>query len=126
MIVADNVFREEGNRKVHIAGTFNLISASTFPARHDSMCLYLAVTNVPTGEHLVRIVFSYLGSEEEELFRAEGPIRSESPLGVTEIVMDFKQVVFPKPGVMEISFHLGDEFVRRRTLKIRQTGESVE
>ena len=122
MLVADNVFREENTSKVHIAGTFNRITASEFPARHDSLSLFLAVTELRRGEHKARIVFSYLDEDEQELLRAEGPITAEGPLQVSELYFRFRGVVFPKPGTIQIAFYIDGEPVQSRKLEIVQTG----
>ncbi len=125
MVVADNIFREEGSRKVHIAGTFNRISASNFPVRHDSMSLYLAVTNLREGKHKAKLQLNYLEREEKQLLRAEGPVVAKGPLDVAELSFCFRGLVFPKPGTVEIAFYLDDEFVQRRKLLVTQTSEET-
>jgi hypothetical protein len=124
MLVADSVFREEGTRKVHIAGTFNYISAAKFPARHDSLSLFLAVTELRAGEHKARIEFSYRDEDEQKVLEAEGPINAKSPLQVSELNFRFRGIVFPKPGTIEIAFYLDDEPIQIRKFKVLK--KSVE
>lgn len=121
MLVADSVFREEGTSKVHIAGTFNQITAAKFPAYQRSMSLFLAITNLMAGKHSGKVVFNYLEDEEKQLLCAEGPIEAESPLQVVELNFCFRGVVFPKPGTLEIAFFLDDEPIQRRKLILVET-----
>lgn len=119
MLIADKVFREEATRKVHIAGTFSMINAKSYPALHNTMHLYLALTNVMPGEHKGKVRFVYLDDEHEtELLRMEGPIVAKDELEVVELNFCFRQIIFPRPGTLEIRFHLDNQHISRRTFQL--------
>lgn len=121
MLVADKVFREEGTSKCHIAGTFSVIHASTFPVVHDTMHVYLALSDAIIGTHTGRVVFAYADGTEKELVKVEGPIEIKDRLHVVELNFCFRRVRFPKPGNLEISFFLDGEYVMHRQFTVKKS-----
>ena len=115
MIIADRVFREEGNGKMHISGTFNRIGAAKFPLPWHLFHVYLAFTDVPVGKHQAKLTFRYVDNPDADvLCSAQGPIESKDRLRAIEMNMAFQGLVLPRPGTIEIAFFLDDELVGRR------------
>ncbi len=112
MLVADKVIREQLTHKVYILGTFNSIIARQFPTVHDTMNVYLALTDASPGTHKARLEFVYIDEgptlEERPLLRTGGPLAFKDKLQVVEFNMELRQVRFPKPGVVDIRFFLDD------------------
>ena len=119
MLVADKVFREEGTGKSHIAGTFSRMTARKFPVMREAMHVYLALTDIAPGEHGCEIKFSYLDSDQEVL-SARCEIRSEDKLQVIEINYCLRRAVLPRPGQMEIAFHMDGQYVTRRKFALEE------
>ena len=119
MLVADKVFREEGTGKSHISGTFSRIMSAKFPAPHDTMHVYLALTDIDPGEHDCEIKFSYLDDKEpSDIISAVSRIKAEDRLQVVEINYCFRRTVFPRPGRLEIAFYMDGNYVLRRRFEV--------
>ncbi len=119
MLVADRVFREEGTGKSHISGTFSRVVSAKFPAPHDTMHVYLALTDIDPGEHDCEIKFSYLdGQEPSDIISAVSRIKAEDKLQVVEINYCFRRTVFPRAGRLEIAFYMDGSYVLRRRFEV--------
>jgi len=118
MVVADGVVREEETHKCYILGTFSSIIASQYPSFHDRLHLYVAVTDMRPGEHVGQIRMNYLDDEATPLLETHGPILSRTPIEVIELNFCFRGIVFPKPGALEIAFHVDDEVIQSRKLQL--------
>ena len=108
MLVADKVFREEGTGKSHIAGTFSRLGARKFPWVHDTMHVYLALTDIAPGTHACEARFTYL---------------DDDALQVIEINYCFRRAAFPRPGELEIAFYMDDQYVMRRKFVVARVGK---
>ena len=122
MLVADKVFREEGTGKSHIAGTFSRLGARKFPWVHDTMHVYLALTDIAPGTHACEARFTYL-DDDAQLLSAKSEIKSDDKLQVIEINYCFRRAAFPRPGELEIAFYMDDQYVMRRKFVVARVGK---
>ena len=121
MLVADKVFREEGTGKSHIAGTFSRLTSRTFPVMHDTMHVYLALTDINPGTHGCEVKFAYIdaeGTDSTEVLSAKSEIKCIDKLQVIEINYCFRRAVFPRPGRLEIAFYMDGQYVMRRKFEL--------
>jgi hypothetical protein len=121
VLVADRVFREEGSRKVHIAGIFNTLNATSFPCLHPCLHIYVAFTDAKEGSHPAKVRFVYLDEAQTELLVAEGPVDVPDRLGVVEINFAFSNVLLPKPGLIAVEFWLDGVLVGSRKVSLLKT-----
>ena len=92
-----------GDGKLNVMGVFNDINATNFPARHASMYL-VAKLGAELGEYGQNRNFSVilLDQDANQIMDIQGQF--EVPKGQmgrkpeVNIILDLKDVVFPKPG----------------------------
>lgn len=124
MLIADKVIREERTHKVYILGTFNSIYARSFPSVHDSLHVYLALTEATSGRHAARIEMVYLEQgpdlQEQALLKTEMPIVFTDKLQVMEFNIEFRGIRLPKAGTLDVRFYLDGEFICSRQLRVAQ------
>lgn len=95
-LVADFIFQALQG-KWCIIGVFNRIFSPVFPAIHQSLGLFLSLTDVPPGEHKVGVVF--FDSDHRQL--AVGPkvgININDRLAQVDIGIQTYALVLPHPG----------------------------
>jgi hypothetical protein len=118
-LLADKVFREMETGKVHIAGTFNRLSAYAFPMLHPQFFTYIAISDLSIGEHSLMMELQYFESGEK-LLRVDQKIKSSSPLEVIEVSMCFNQIVFKDPGNVELILSLNGQIMQTRKLVLKK------
>jgi hypothetical protein len=107
-----------GDGKLNVMGVFNDINAYNFPARHPSMHLVVKLA-AELGEFGQRRNFTVklLDEDGNQIFDLSGPFdipkieKGRKP--EVNIILDLKDIVFPKPGayqfvVMVDKDHKGD------------------
>ncbi|MBM3320442.1 MAG: hypothetical protein FJY73_07175 [Candidatus Eisenbacteria bacterium] len=123
MLIADKVFREEGSKKIHIAGTFNTINlgpSNETPGFH----VFVAVTEVSSDDHKGELVLEYLDEPRIEIGRLSGPVKGPpDKLSVIELNFGLPPLRVPRPGRVRISFFLDGQYVAGRDVRVvRQEG----
>lgn len=92
-----------GDGKLNVMGVFNDINATNFPARHASMYL-VAKLGAELGEYGQNRNFSVvlLDQDGNQIMDVQGQLEiPKSQLGRkpdVNIILDLKDVIFPKPG----------------------------
>ncbi len=121
MLIADKVFREEGTKKVHVAGVFDRINLGS--GTSPPFCAYIALTEIGIGVHRGRLLFEYLDEPRMEVFRAEGPVPApDSPLDTVDLILQFPPFHLPRPGVLQLSFFFDDEYIIGRKVAVALKG----
>ena len=121
MLFADKIFREEGTKKVHIAGVFWAILASRFP-----ICLNFGVYQVFTdmmgqANQTGLMDISYLDGNQEKIAKISSQVTiNPDRLGYTELIFNFSNLPIIRPGVLKLSFELNGQEINSRTLKVEQ------
>jgi len=105
--------------KVHIAGTFNQLSAFSYPMVHPQFFTYIAVTGLQSGSHQLGLELSYFDSGEK-LLKVDQEINSGGPLEVIEMNMCFNQIMFKKHGNVELVLKLNDQIMQTRKLILKK------
>ena len=121
-LLADKVFREMETGKVHVAGTFNQLSATRFPMVHPQVYVYLALTDLKAGKRILDIEMHYIESGEK-VVKVSQPMESPGPLEVIEFNLCFNHLSFRQPGNVELILSCDDEIVATRMLKIRESDQ---
>jgi hypothetical protein len=124
-LLADKVFREMETGKVHIAGTFNQLSSTTFPMVHPHFFLYLAITELTEGQRNVGLQLRYLETGLKVL-SVEQPIQSRGPLDVIEINLCFNSVRFASEGNIECLLTVDGCDAMTRMLKLKKVEPTQE
>ena len=121
MIVCDNVHRDQSSGKYFLLGTFSTIVAAQVPCKHPAMFLFVSVTEcrdkTPLTVRLVRV--DAHGGDDEPLANVSGEINSPDPLAVHELVMQLRDVTFPKEGEYRFQLVSGDHLLMEKRLLVR-------
>jgi len=120
MVVCDAVWRDHGNGKCYVLGTFSTIGSTTFPAIHPILSVYLALTDGRgRTDVLLRLVDA--AEEAEPLFESPpSAIDWSDPRMVAELVFQVNGVMFPGPGEYRLQVFSGTEpLMERRIVVVR-------
>src|SRR5688572_12096920 len=97
IIICERVITDAQSRNKTIVSTFNQITAKKFPCKHPQLSVYVALTN-GTGKQPVELRFKK-EVEEQPLMSVSGEIEFADPNRVVELIFNFREIVFPDPGV---------------------------
>jgi hypothetical protein len=118
-LLADKVFREMETGKVHIAGTFNQLSAARFPMTHPQFYIYLAITEMATGQRSVSLEFRYIETGLK-IMAVEQNVQSRGPIDVLELNMCFNSLQFERDGNVEMVLKIDDREAMTRMLRVKK------
>ena len=122
LLIADSVLFDAVVRKHFIVGTYNTINSTRFPATHDPMAFYLALTN-GRGEARLTLQIVDVDNARAPVFRGEIPVRFADPTAVVEVAFRLPhQTVFPEPGEYRIELWAGKDLLHQRRLQVVQIG----
>jgi hypothetical protein len=118
ILLADYVYTDQLTQKKVIAGTFNQIQFSEFPAS-VSVCVYAAITNLQ-GDFTVTFRYSDLDTNEALLTLAgSSTIRSDDRLAVFEFVCYVPQMPAPHPGLYAMELLVDGELVGQSRIRVQ-------
>lgn len=116
MLVCDRAIREEGTRKISLIGIFEQIRASTFPALHFELGIYVKLSDCE-GQYRLRLDLFQL-EDDTVLNSAEATINPNDRMSAVEIVFALHHLVFPKAGIYEFRLHANNRFVGSKTVRV--------
>lgn len=118
LVVCDNIYVEQGG-KTALVGLFNSISASTFPAMHSRLAIFVSLTGVrPKTTAKLDIVF---GETDQPIVEATGGFGKEiNPLTVVDMTFILRNVIFPQPGPYFIRFFGNEHPLATRPFAVLQ------
>jgi hypothetical protein len=124
MIVCDAVHRDPGTGKIFLLGTFSTLYTRTIPFKHPQMCLFLVMTECKgTTPILVRLVrVDHDTGEDESMAVVKGKLESPDPLAVHEMVLQFKDVTFGRPGEYRFQLESDGEPLLEKRLVVQSRG----
>ena len=120
LLFADRVIEEAKNHKKTIVGTFQFFHAPNYPIAFAPWYVYAAVTNVAAEQ---KHTFSVVLSDDESqhvLFSMGGEFGVKESAAVVELYQLLPNVVFPRPGMYNLLFHVDGRQIGCRVLHARQ------
>ena len=116
MVVCDAVCRDSAG-KLTLVGTFGLIAATDFPAKHPAFTIYVSLTD---GHGIVRLRVQLVDTDEqrEPVFEIDGEVSFEDPRAVHEICFEIKNIVIPAPGEYRLKLFANNEFLIERRIVV--------
>lgn len=116
MVVCDGIHRDPGTGKWTILGTFSVLAAKAFPAKHPIIAIYLAMTD-GRGKTPLKIDL-VTADEQDTIGEVEIEANFADPRAVIEGVMAFRDVEFPRPGEYRFRLHANGEYLMERRLVV--------
>ena len=94
--LCDTIIRDETTKKVSLISLFSVIHSRVFPAKHQEMHVYVALTN-GHGQYDIDVRFVLLGSDDP-IAGIQGQLDFLNPLQVAELNIKWRGVEFPTAG----------------------------
>ena len=105
--ICDAVHLDPSTGKHYLLGCFSNIQAREFPAKHPRMVWFLTLSDVPEGEHNLRISFGPNVAEVEQV--VERTFSSESPPHKINIINEMHNMELSRAGMYAVVIEVNDE-----------------
>ena len=106
-LTCDGVHLDPGSGKHTILGIFSNIRGRQFPVVHPFMIWFLTLSDVPAGEHKIKISLGLDATRPQPLI--ERPFESQGPLQRINLINEIRNLSFPQPGDYSIIIEVDDE-----------------
>ncbi|MCH8147908.1 MAG: hypothetical protein IH987_07925 [Planctomycetes bacterium] len=121
LVVADNVHRDPGTGKVTILGTFSVIIAKEFPAKHGIIVIYFVLTDGHgKSDCTIRLVTV---DEDVTIAEATAEVDFSDPRAIVEGVVAMQGVVFPSAGEYRLQLVAGTTLLLERRIIVQKAGQ---
>lgn len=118
LVLCDTVIREQGTNKVSLIGTFNSLSAATFPCIHGTFWVYIAITE-GRGRYSTKLRITSL-TTGNVVFELPGDIEFAGPTSVGELVFQLNGIRFDTPGMYAVEFLSGNVLLGSRKINVQK------
>ena len=98
---------DPGTGKHTILGVFSNIRGRQFPVVHPFMVWFLTLSDVPSGQHKIKINLGLDATNLKPLI--ERNFESQSPLQRINLINEIRNLSFPQPGEYSIIIEVDDE-----------------
>lgn len=128
MLMADYANIAEGG-KINVMGIFRSIKARSFPARHSQMSLVIKLEGEFGEEGQDREITIILRDDDgNEILRSTGTVKvPDSKSGLRpeiNLIMNYRDIVFPKPGLYQFVLMAGKDIKGDCSLEIVDISKS--
>jgi hypothetical protein len=106
-LTCDGVHVDPGTGKHTILGVFSNIRGRQFPVVHPFMVWFLTLSDVPAGQHKIKISFGFHATNTQPLI--ERTFESQSPLQRINLINEIRNLSFPQPGEYSIIIEVDDD-----------------
>ncbi|MFT3784292.1 MAG: hypothetical protein QM790_19970 [Nibricoccus sp.] len=106
-ITCDGVHIDPSSGKHTILGVFSNIRARQFPVVHPFMIWFLTLSDVPAGEHKIKISLGLDPANTVPII--DRKFESQSPLQRINLINEIRNLNFDQPGDYSIIVEVDDE-----------------
>ena len=106
-ITCDGVHIDPSSGKHTILGVFSNIRARQFPIVHPFMIWFLTISDVPQGEHKIRISLGLDPANATPIIDRQ--FQSHSPMQRINLINEIRNLSFNTPGDYSIIIEVDDE-----------------
>ncbi len=115
-ITCDGVHIDPGSGKHTLLGIFSNIRARQFPIVHPFMIWFLTLSDVPKGQHKIKISLGLDPTNIAPLL--ERPFESHGQLQRINLINDIRNLSFATPGDYSIVIEVDDEVVLATSITV--------
>ena len=108
-LTCDGVHIDPSSGKHTILGVFSNIHARQFPVTYPFMVWFLTLSDVPAGEHHIRISLGTDPSQMKPLIAR--PFQSQGPLQRINLINEIRNLTFTQRGDHSILIEVDDELL---------------
>lgn len=124
MLICDYVITETGTNKKSLIGIFENIGASKFPCRHDSLSIYVKLTEA-NGEYKFHLeLVDLAGDKVVETAEMPHGLCSDNPLKTHELVFNLRGLKFEHPGDYEFRIYANRNIFGQKSFRVSQKNGS--
>mgnify|MGYP001050123138 CR=1 FL=1 len=107
VVTCDAVHVDKSTGKYYLLGVFSSIRTRHFPVVHPRMFWFVVLTDVPTGEHILRVSLGL--PTEAPIMEIDRPFESQNPLHRIHLVNEIQNLRFEEPGDYSLNIEVDDE-----------------
>ena len=116
MLICDRATRDPKSGKVTLEGIFEVIWATGFPIRHETLSVYIKMTDA-AGTY--PIVFSVVNLEAGGLVGAgQITVQAKDRMEPVELIFNIQGLIFLNPGLYEFQVHADGLYLCGKTLSV--------
>ena len=117
-LTCDNIHVDPTTQKYTLLGLFSGLQVVRLPTKHPRMFLFIALTDVSTGEHHGKLSMALPG--QDPIFEAEQTFTSQGPLQRIHLVMHMQNIEFRQDGDYSFMFEVDDEPIVVTSFAVRR------
>jgi hypothetical protein len=117
-LTCDNIHVDPTSQKYTLLGLFSGLQAVQFPMRHPRMFLFIALSDIASGEHTAKLTLELPG--QSPIFEAEQKFKSAGPLQRIQLVSHMQNTEFPHDGDYSFMLDIDDELLLVTSFPVRQ------
>ena len=117
-IVCDAVHIDPASGKHYLMGVFSNIRVRKLPAVHPRMVWFLSLSDVPIGEHDLKISIGLPMDEKNVVVKRK--FQSKSPLHRLNLINEIQNLQFNAPGNYSVIIEIDDEHVLVASLSVTE------
>lgn len=106
-LTCDGVHIDPATGKHTILGIFSNIRGRQFPLTHPFMVWFLTLSDVPAGEHKIKLSMGLDPTNLQPLI--ERPFQSQGPIQRINLINEVRNLTFNAPGDYGIMIEIDDE-----------------
>lgn len=106
-LTCDGVHIDPGSGKHTILGVFSNIRARQFPVVHPFMIWFLTLSDVPQGQHKIKISLGLDATQLSPLI--DRTFESQNPLQRINLINEIRNLSFSGPGDYSLVIEVDDE-----------------
>ncbi len=106
-ITCDGVHIDPATGKHTILGIFSNIRGRQFPLTHPFMVWFLTISDVPAGDHKIKISMGIDATNPQPLL--ERPFQSQGPLQRINLINEIRNLSFPQAGEYHLIIEINEE-----------------
>jgi hypothetical protein len=115
-LTCDGVHIDPATGKHTILGVFSNIRGRQFPLTHPFMVWFLTLSDVPEGEHIIKLSMGVDPTNLKTLI--ERPFKSGGPVQRINLINEVRNLGFEKPGDYGIMIEVDDEPLLATNLQV--------
>jgi hypothetical protein len=106
-LTCDAVHIDPATGKHTILGIFSTIRGRDFPLTHPLMVWFLTLSDVPTGEHKIKLLMGLDPTQMQSLI--ERKFQSQGPNQRINLINEVRNLTFPGPGDYGIIIEIDED-----------------